>query len=134
MNPEQPSGPERRATVARAFTLAEDAVYIGLGVVLAASALTLLVTSVIDFTQRVLEQTFDRTYSVEPTTRVHIVNGDGSIRLYGAATTELRVEAIKRAYGQERLDKIHAKYQEVWANRRNSSHPETKDERTPAGQ
>ena len=35
---------------------------------------------------------------------------------------------------QERLDKIHAKYQEVWANRRNSSHPETKDERTPAGQ
>ena len=56
MNPQQPSGPERRATVARAFTLVEDAVCIGLGVVLAGSALTLLVTSVIDFTQSVLER------------------------------------------------------------------------------
>jgi hypothetical protein len=59
--------------------------------------------------QRVLEQTFDRTYSVEPTTRVRIVNGDGSIRLYGAASTKLRVQAIKRAYVQERLDQIDIK-------------------------
>jgi hypothetical protein len=57
----------------------------------------------------VLEQTFDRTYSVEPTARVRIVNGDGSIRVYGAAATELRVQAIKRAYIQERLDKIDIK-------------------------
>jgi hypothetical protein len=56
-----------------------------------------------------LEQTFERTYSVEPTTSVRIVNGDGSIRLYGAVATELRVEAIKRAYVQERLDKIDIK-------------------------
>jgi hypothetical protein len=34
------------------------------------------------------------------------VNGDGSIRVYGAAATELRVQAIKRAYSLERLDKI----------------------------
>jgi len=73
------------------------------------SLLTGLFISGCDLPKRVLEQTFDRTYSVEPTTRVHIVNGDGSIRLYGAAATELRVEAIKRAYGQERLDKIDIK-------------------------
>lgn len=59
--------------------------------------------------KRVLEQTFDHTYSVEPTTRVRVVNGDGSIRLYGAAATELRVEAIKRAYVQKRLDQIDVK-------------------------
>jgi hypothetical protein len=57
----------------------------------------------------VLEQTFDRTYSVEPTASIRIVNGDGSIRVYGAAATELRVQAIKRAYSQERLDKIDIK-------------------------
>ena len=56
-----------------------------------------------------LEQTFDRTYSVEPTASIRIVNGDGSIRVYGAAATELRVQAIKRAYSQERLDKIDIK-------------------------
>ena len=59
--------------------------------------------------KRVLEQTFDRTYSVEPTVRIRIVNGDGSIRVYGAAATELRVQAIKRAYVQDRLDKIDIK-------------------------
>jgi len=59
--------------------------------------------------KRALEQTFDRTYSVEPTTGIRIVNGDGSIRLYGAAATDLRVQAIKRAYVQERLDQIDVK-------------------------
>jgi hypothetical protein len=52
------------------------------------------------------EQTFDRTYSVEPTTSIRILNGDGSIRVYGAAATDLRVQALKRAYAPERLDKI----------------------------
>ena len=37
------------------------------------------------------------------------MNGDGSIHVYGAAATELRVQAIKRAYSQERLDKIDIK-------------------------
>jgi uncharacterized membrane protein (DUF373 family) len=40
--------------IARAFTLVEDVVYIGLGLVLAGSAFTLLVTGVIDFGQSVV--------------------------------------------------------------------------------
>jgi uncharacterized membrane protein (DUF373 family) len=45
---------EVRGWIARAFTGAEDVVYIGLGVVLASSALTLLVTSATAFTRSVL--------------------------------------------------------------------------------
>ena len=54
MTPPQSPRPEARVGIARAFTLVEDVVYIGLGLVLAASALTLLVTGVIDFAQSVL--------------------------------------------------------------------------------
>jgi hypothetical protein len=46
--------PEVRAWIARAFTATEDVVYIGLGLLLASSALTLLVTGVIDFGQSVV--------------------------------------------------------------------------------
>jgi uncharacterized membrane protein (DUF373 family) len=41
--------PEAREWIALAFTAVEDVVYIGLGLILAASAFTLLVTSVINF-------------------------------------------------------------------------------------
>jgi uncharacterized membrane protein (DUF373 family) len=46
--------PEARAWIARAFTAVEDVVYISLGVLLAASALTLLVTGVMDFGRSLL--------------------------------------------------------------------------------
>jgi hypothetical protein len=42
-----------RVWVARAFTAVEDIVYIGLGLLLAGSALTLLITGVIDYVQNV---------------------------------------------------------------------------------
>ena len=42
-----------RKWIARAFTAVEDVVYIGLGLLLAGSALTLLVTGVVDFVQSV---------------------------------------------------------------------------------
>lgn len=44
----------KRALAARAFTVVEDVVYLGLGVLLAGSALALLVSSGIDFVQSVL--------------------------------------------------------------------------------
>jgi hypothetical protein len=47
-------GEEGREWVARAFTRVEDAVYLGLGVLLAAGAVALLVTSGIDFVRSVL--------------------------------------------------------------------------------
>jgi uncharacterized membrane protein (DUF373 family) len=45
---------ETRLRVARAFTAVEDLVYIGLGLLLAGTAFTLLVASVIDFSRGVL--------------------------------------------------------------------------------
>jgi hypothetical protein len=47
----QSSRPEARTWIARAFTAVEDIVYVGLGLLLAGSALTLLVTGSISFVQ-----------------------------------------------------------------------------------
>src|SRR5207245_8379641 len=49
MGPPESPRPPARVWVARAFTAVEDVVYIGLGLLLTGSALTLLVTGVIDF-------------------------------------------------------------------------------------
>ena len=46
-------GPVARAWIARAFTLIEDVVYIGLGLLLAASALALLLSGVVSFVENV---------------------------------------------------------------------------------
>jgi uncharacterized membrane protein (DUF373 family) len=51
--PKEPLQP-KRAWVARAFTVVEDIVYLGLGLLLAGSALTLLVSGVISFGQNLI--------------------------------------------------------------------------------
>jgi hypothetical protein len=53
MNLPKLTRPEAREWIAVAFTAVEDVVYIGLGLILAASAFTLLVTGVIDFAHSV---------------------------------------------------------------------------------
>ncbi len=57
----------------------------------------------------VLEQTIEETLQIYPTASVTIDNGDGSIRIYGAPASEMRVKAIKRAYTADRLKKIDVK-------------------------
>jgi hypothetical protein len=57
-------------------------------------------------TERLLEQSFEQTIQVEPTVHFSLKNTDGSIRLYGAGTREIKIQAIKKAYGQQRLEKI----------------------------
>jgi hypothetical protein len=56
--------------------------------------------------ERVVEESFEKTCQVEPNVRFSLKNTDGSIRLYGASTREIKVQAIKKAYGRDRLDKI----------------------------
>jgi DUF4097 and DUF4098 domain-containing protein YvlB len=48
----------------------------------------------------------DHSYPVEPTATLRVTNRDGSIRVYGAETHDVRVEAIKKAYSAERLKSI----------------------------
>jgi hypothetical protein len=57
-------------------------------------------------TDRTLEETFEQVYTIEPTAKVTITNGDGVVFVYGSNVNEMRVEAIKRAYTRQRLKQI----------------------------
>ncbi len=55
---------------------------------------------------RVLEETFERVYTIEPSARLTIQNRDGVVSIYGSDTGEMRINAVKKAYSQERLNQI----------------------------
>jgi hypothetical protein len=54
----------------------------------------------------VLEETFERLYTVQPNTDISIQNHDGAVLVYGANTNELQVRATKKAYSRMRLKEI----------------------------
>jgi hypothetical protein len=54
----------------------------------------------------VLEETFERVYTVQPNTEISIQNHDGAVLVYGANTNELQVHATKKAYSHMRLKEI----------------------------
>jgi hypothetical protein len=54
----------------------------------------------------VLEETFERLYTVQPNTEISIQNHDGAVLVYGANTNELLVHATKKAYSRMRLKEI----------------------------
>jgi hypothetical protein len=56
--------------------------------------------------ERVLEETIEQSYKIEPTTSISIKNVEGSIQVYGSASTEMTLQAIKRAYSARRLKQI----------------------------
>ena len=60
----------------------------------------------LDSGDRIIEQLVQHNYEVDPTATLSISNEDGSIRIYGADITEVRLEAIKKAYSGQRLSKI----------------------------
>jgi len=55
---------------------------------------------------RVLEETFERVYTIEPSARLTIQNRDGVVSIYGSDTGEMRIDAVKKAYSQKRLNQI----------------------------
>jgi hypothetical protein len=55
---------------------------------------------------RVVEETFERVYTIEPSARLTIQNRDGVVSIYGSDTSEMRIDAVKKAYSQERLNQI----------------------------
>jgi hypothetical protein len=55
---------------------------------------------------RVLEETVEQSYKIEPTTSISIKNVDGSIEVYGSPAREMTLQAIKRAYSARRLKQI----------------------------
>jgi hypothetical protein len=55
---------------------------------------------------RVLEETFERVYTIQPTSDISIQNRDGAVLVYGANTNEIRVHTTKKAYSEMRLKEI----------------------------
>ena len=55
---------------------------------------------------RVLEETFDRVYTIQPNTDISIQNGEGAVLVYGSNTNEMQVHATKKAYSRTRLKEI----------------------------
>ncbi len=54
----------------------------------------------------IFEDIVVRNYPLDPNATISVTNRDGAIWIYGANTSEAKIQAIKRAYTQERLDKI----------------------------
>jgi len=57
--------------------------------------------------QEVLEEIVEQTYPVDKAAKFTLQNADGSVRIYGADTAEMQVQAIKKAYTKDRLSKIN---------------------------
>ena len=55
---------------------------------------------------KVLEETIEQKYSLDPNATLSISNTDGSIRIYAAETSEILIQATKKAYTAERLKGI----------------------------
>jgi hypothetical protein len=69
-------------------------------------ALLILLTGCGSANNRVIEETFERLYTIESTAEVSIRNGDGAILVYGSNVNEMQVHAVKKAYSQARLTQI----------------------------
>lgn len=73
---------------------------------------SLLVTSLISLANcnrpndRIVEETFDRSYSVDASADININNGDGAVLVYGSNVNEVQVHAVKKAYSRARLAQI----------------------------
>jgi hypothetical protein len=55
---------------------------------------------------RVLEETFERLYTIQPIADISIQNRDGAVLVYGSNTNEMQVHATKKAYSRARLKEI----------------------------
>jgi hypothetical protein len=55
---------------------------------------------------RVIEETFEHLYTIEPGTNITIQNGDGAVLVYGSNVNEMQVHAVKKAYSHARLTQI----------------------------
>jgi len=71
-----------------------------------AAALLILLNGCGSADNRVLEEVIEQVYSIEPTANISIHNQDGAILVYGSDGNEVRVQSLKRAYSQERLNQI----------------------------
>jgi uncharacterized membrane protein (DUF373 family) len=124
--PETPR-PKARVWIALAFTAVEDVVYVGLGLLLAGSALVLLATVAFDFAQSVMSGTFstritvllDRMllillivellYTVQVSFREHTITPDPFL-IIGLIAAIRRVLVVTAEFGEVRQNDSVLKY------------------------
>jgi hypothetical protein len=71
-----------------------------------AAVLLLSLASCSSESDPVLEETFERVYTIQPNADISIQNEDGAVQVYGSNTNELQVRATKKAYSRTRLKAI----------------------------
>src|ERR1039457_3409456 len=54
---------------------------------------------------RTFEEIVEQTYKIDATATLSLSNADGSVRIYGTDTTEIKLQGIKKTYSVERLRK-----------------------------
>ena len=54
----------------------------------------------------VLEDVFERVYTIEPNANISIQDRDGAVLVYSSDANEMRVRAVKKAYSRERLSQM----------------------------
>jgi uncharacterized membrane protein (DUF373 family) len=119
LNEPESSRSEARAWIARAFTAVEDVVYVGLGLLLAGSALVLLATVALDFVRSVAGGIFstritglldrmslillvvDLLYTVQVSFRVHAI-APGPVPIIGLIAAVRRVPVETAEFGEVR--------------------------------
>src|SRR5882757_9315300 len=70
------------------------------------SAAAALLAATTAFAIEPLEEIVEQKYDVEANATLSVANTDGSIRIYGTETPQISIQAIKKAYAPERLEKI----------------------------
>ena len=70
------------------------------------SASLLLIAQPVSAATKVLEETIEQKYELDADATLRISNTNGSIRVYGAETSEIFIQATKKAYTAERLKGI----------------------------
>jgi hypothetical protein len=70
------------------------------------AALVLSLSACGSESDRVLEETFERLYTIQPASDITIQNRDGAVLVYGANTNEVQVYAKMKAYRHARLKQM----------------------------
>lgn len=59
--------------------------------------------------KKIFHETVEKTYPVQPAAKFRLKNGDGSVWIYGADISEIKVRAVKKSYREDRLAQINVK-------------------------
>lgn len=70
-------------------------------------ALAVMTTAFAASGREVFQETVEKTYPVGSTAKFRLKNEDGSIWIYGADVSEMKVRAVKKSYRKDRLARIN---------------------------